>query len=208
MPQIEARRRRGGVRSYWPNPSVLMDTWFALPYGPLLIFAMRVVDVSMGTVRLILMVRGWRNGAATVSFFEVLVWIVAVGHAMRHLTSPYHLVGYAGGFATGTYVGVSVEHALALGQVAVRAILPNGDGGRVARALREAGYAVTEIDGRGREGPVDLVNIVVTRRNAEGVAVVIEEVAPRSFITVEEVRSARRGVLRPIVAAGRQHVRK
>lgn len=185
-----------------------MDVWFALPYGPILIFAMRVVDVSMGTVRLILMVRGWRKVAAAVSFFEVIVWIVAVGNAMQHLTSPYHLIGYAGGFATGTYVGVSVEHVLALGQVMVRAILPNGDGTRVAGALREEGYAVTEIEGRGREGPVDIVNIVVTRRNATNVAEVIEAEAPRSFITVEEVRTARRGMLRPAAAAGRQHVRK
>ncbi len=185
-----------------------MDAWFALPYGPVIIFAMRVVDVSMGAVRLILMVRGWRKVAAAVSFFEVFIWIVAVGNAMQHLTSPYHLVGYAGGFATGTYVGVSVERALALGQVVVRAILPNGDGGRVAGALRDAGYAVTEIDGRGREGPVDILNVVVTRRNAADVAEVVETTAPRSFLTVEEVRTARRGMLRPVAAGGRQQVRK
>ncbi len=185
-----------------------MDALFALPYGPLLIFAMRVVDVSMGAVRILLMVRGWRTVAAVVGFVEVLIWIVAVGNAMQHLTSPYHLVGYAGGFALGTYVGVAVEHMLALGQVVVRAIIPGGEGGATATTLRDNGYAVTEVDGRGRSGPVDIVNVVVGRRQASQVAEVIESTAPRSFITVEEVRSTRRGMLRPVAAKGRQQVRK
>jgi len=185
-----------------------MDAWFALPYGPLIIFAMRVVDVSMGSVRILLMVRGWRKVAAAVSFFEVIVWILAVGNAMQHLTSPYHLAGYAGGFATGTYVGVSVVHLLALGQVVVRAIIPNEEGGTTARTLRDNGFAVTEIEGQGRDGPVDIVNVVVGRRHASRVAEVIESTAPQSFITVEEVRTTRRGMLQPVAAEGRQQVRK
>lgn len=185
-----------------------MDALFALPYGPVVIFAMRVVDVSMGAVRLILMVRGWRKVAAGVGFVEVIIWIVAVGNALQHLTSVYHVVGYAGGFATGTYVGVSVEHALALGKVVVRAIISDGEGGATARALRDDGYAVTEVDGRGRDGPVDIVNVVVKRREAGRVAAVIEATAPASFITVEEIRSARRGMLPSGMAPGRPPLRK
>ena len=185
-----------------------MDALFALPYGPLVIFAMRVVDVSMGGVRILLMVRGWRKVAAAIGFAEVLVWIVAVGHAMQYLSSLYHLAGYAGGFAVGTYVGVSVVNALALGRVVVRAILPDGEGDATARALRDEGFAVTEVDGRGRDGPVDILNVVVSRRHASRVAEMVEATAPRSFITVEEVRTTRRGMLHPVGAEGRQQVRK
>lgn len=185
-----------------------MSTWFALPYGPFLIFAMRIVDVSMGSVRILLMVRGWRTVAAAIGFMEVIVWIVAVGHAMQHLTSPYHLVGYAGGFAVGTYVGVSVVHLLALGRVVVRAILPDDVGASTAAVLREEGYPVTEIRGRGRDGPVDIVNVVVGRRHASQVADLIETTAPKSFITVEEVRMTHRGVFPLVAPQGRQQVRK
>lgn len=174
-----------------------MDALFALPYGPLVIFAMRIVDVSLGTVRSIVMVRGQRGLAAAIGFFEVLVWIVAVGSALSYLQSPYHVIGYAGGFAAGTYVGIAAEHRLALGRVVVRAIIPDGDEGRTARALREAGYAVTEIDGRGREGPVGVLNAVVERKDATRVVEVIEGRATRSFITVEELRTIRGGMLRP-----------
>lgn len=181
-----------------------MDALFALPYGPLLIFAMRVVDVSMGAVRVVLVVRGSRKLAAAVGFVEVLLWIVAVGSAMQHLTSLYHLAGYAGGFATGTYAGVAVGSALPIGQVVVRAILPDGDGGTTAQALRERGYAVTEIDGRGQEGPVDILNAVVGRQEASQVADIVDAVASRSFITVEEVRTARQGAPRLLASGGAQ----
>lgn len=185
-----------------------MDALFALPYGPFVIFGMRIVDVSLGTVRLITMVRGRRTLAALISFVEVLVWILAVGKALQHLGSAYHVVGYAGGFAAGTYVGVTVERYLAFGTVLVRAILPDEADGSTARTLREHGYAVTEVDGRGREGPVDVLNMVVERREAPRVVDVIEGNAPRSFITVEGIRSTRRGMLQPFHSPPARLVRK
>lgn len=174
-----------------------METLFALPYGPVLIFALRIVDVSLGTVRLMITVRGHRGWAALAGFLEVLIWIVAVGSALQHLDSAYHVVAYAGGFATGNYVGIVLENALALGTVVVRAIIPNEDGGTTAQELRREGYTVTEVDGRGRDGPVDVLNIVVARRYAPSVIEAIEQQGPRSFITVEELRTTDRGSLRP-----------
>lgn len=173
-----------------------MESLFALPYGPFIIFLMRIVDVSLGTVRLLMMVRGRRLVASFVGFVEVIIWIVAVGNALHHLTSLYHVVGYAAGFGAGTYVGLTVERVLALGTVVVRAILPDEVEGRTVQALREEGYAVTEVDGRGRDGPVEILNTVVDRRDAPNVVAVIESQAPRSFITVEELRTAYRGTVR------------
>ena len=175
-----------------------MDAVFALPYGPLVIFALRIVDVSLGTVRLILMVRGRRELSAALGFVEVLVWIVAVGSALQHLGSPYHVVGYAGGFAAGTYVGMVVEDYLAVGTVVVRAIIPDEADGTTAAQLRARGFAVTELDGRGQSGSVDVLNVVVQRAEAPQVVEAVETEAPRAFITIEEVRSTRRGQLLPI----------
>jgi len=175
-----------------------MEAWFALPYGPFLIFALRIVDVSLGAVRMIVMVRGYRAAAALTGFLEVLVWIVAIGSALDNLGSVYHVVGYAAGFAAGSYVGVAVEEYLALGQVVVRAILPDEAGGQTAHRLRQEGYAVTELEGRGRDGPIDILNAVVSRRHASRVIDLVEAEAPRSFVTVEEIRSTRRGTVGPL----------
>ena len=174
-----------------------MASVFALPYGPFLLFALRIVDVSLGTLRTMIIVRGRRAAAAALGFVEVLVWVVAAGSALQHLDSVWHVVAYAGGFAAGNYVGILLEGGLALGTVVVRAIIPDEADGRTARRLRESGYSVTEIDGRGREGPVDVLNTVVARREAARVIETIETHAPRSFVTVEELRTTRRGTLRP-----------
>lgn len=178
-----------------------MEVLFALPYGPFVIFAMRVVDVSLGTMRLIVMVRGRRGVAAAIGFLEVLIWIVAVAQALQHLDSLYHVIGYAGRFAAGTYVGVAGENLIAPGKVVVRAIIPDEADGATAQALREDGYAVTEMDGRGREGPV-VLNTVVARKEAPRVVDAIEAHAPeahapRSFITIEELRTTYRGTIQP-----------
>jgi uncharacterized protein YebE (UPF0316 family) len=105
-----------------------------------------------------------RGLAAAIGFLEVLIWIVAVGHALQHLDSVYHVVAYAGGFAIGNYVGIVVENTLALGTVVVRAIIPDETDGATARVLREQGYVVTELEGRGRHGPVDVFTDPCTGR--------------------------------------------
>ena len=173
-----------------------MESLFALPYGPFVIFCMRVGDVSLGTIRLLLLVRGRRAFAALVGTVEVLIWIFAVGKALQHLASPFHVIGYAAGFGAGTFVGMALEDVLALGTVVVRAIIPDEADGSTARALRDQGYPVTQVDGRGREGAVEILNTVVERKDASDVIEAIEAHVPRSFITVEELRSTYRGTIR------------
>ena len=175
-----------------------MDAFFVLPYGPILIFALRIVDVSMGTLRIMVTVRGHRGLSTAIGFLEVLIWIVAVGSALQHLDSIYHVGAYAAGFAAGNYVGIVVENGLALGTVVVRAIIPDETDRGTARTLREEGYVVTELEGRGWDGPVDVLNIVVPRREAADVVSTIEAQVPRSFITVEELRTTHRGTIRPV----------
>lgn len=181
-----------------------MDVWLAAPIGALLIFLLRVVDVSMAMFRMILAVRGRRGTAAIIGFFEVLIWLVAVGQALSHLNSFFHVVAYAGGFAVGNYVGVSLEARFAIGVNVVRAICRvspkegGASGGRAAaRALRSEGFAVTEIQGRGRESEVEILNVVVPRKRVPYVLSLIGKHDPEAFVSVEEVRSTRGGYIRP-----------
>jgi uncharacterized protein YebE (UPF0316 family) len=181
-----------------------LDVWFAAPIGALLIFLLRIVDVSMAMIRMILAVRGKRGLAAIIGFFEVLIWIVAVGQALQHVHSLLHLVGYAGGFAMGNYVGVWLEGRFAIGVNVVQAVCrvnPDADGkggGKAAAAaLRGAGFAVTEIQGRGRESDVEILNVVVPRKSVPRVLSLIGDSDPDAFVSVEEVRTTRGGYVRP-----------
>ncbi len=154
------------------------------PWGPAIIFCLRVVDVSMATVRVIMLVRGPRVLAPIIGFFEVLIWIVAVGSAIRNLTSPLHVLGYAGGYATGTAVGMWVEGKLALGWGVVR-VFARGSEDRIAGTLRDRGFAVTEMRGRGRSGEVGVLYAVMRRREIPHVLAAIETEDPSSFVTVQ-----------------------
>lgn len=163
------------------------------PWGPLVIFGLRIVDVSMGTTRFLLVTRGARLPASVLGFFEILVWIVAAGAAVRNLASPWHVVGYAAGFAAGTAVGMWLEEKLALGTATVQAFCrdPRPD---VGRALREAGFGVTEVEGEGLEGRVDIISTVVRRRQVPRVLQTVEAADPGAFIAVYETQ-VRRGWL-------------
>lgn len=162
------------------------------PWGPLLIFGLRVVDVSMGTMRTLLLVRGRRVAAPVLSFFEILIWLVAAGAAIRSLSSPLHAVAYAGGFACGTAVGLWVEESLALGIATVQAFT-RGAAEPLAARLREDGYGVTEVAGEGQEGRVSILSTVVRRRHVDDVVAAIEAVDADAFVTVYEDTRARRG---------------
>ncbi len=181
-----------------------MEELLAAPIGALIIFGLRIVDVSMAVFRMILAVRGQRGTAAMIGFFEVLIWLVAVGHALNHLDSVYHVVGYAGGFAAGNYVGVWLEGRFAIGVNVIRAIFsvpeqsPQASAGRrTAKALRREGFAVTELQGHGRESAVDILNVVVPRKSVPHVLALINEHDAEAFVSVEEVRSTRGGYIRP-----------
>jgi uncharacterized protein YebE (UPF0316 family) len=169
-----------------------MDELFGGPWGPLLIFGLRIIDVSLSTLRMLMIMRGRKLIAPMIGVVEVLVWIFAVGNAIRYLESPLHLAGYAGGFATGNYVGLKVEEKLALGTAAVR-ILSRHGGVEIAEALRERGFGVTEFAGHGREGTVEMVYAVVRRRELRSVFEQVRIWDPDAFVTVEEPKAIQRG---------------
>ena len=168
----------------------------ASPYAPLVIFCMRVTDVTLDTLRVLLMVRNAKWQVPLIGFVQVTIWVIAVTAVVQNLHSPLHLIGYSGGFATGNYVGMLVEERLALGLAAVNTLVRNG-AGETATALREQGFAVTVMDGRGKDGPVEILYSVISRRKVAAYISVVERVAPRSFLVVDEPRTVRGGSFFP-----------
>ena len=159
-----------------------------------MIFGLRIVDVSLATLRMLLSVRGVKYAAPFIGFFEVIVWVTAVGTVIRHLDSPLHLIGYAAGFATGNLVGLTIEERLAIGMASIRVISRHG-GVELAESMRELGFGVTEFSGQGREGHVEVVDAVVRRRDIPQAMKVIDYWDPEAFVTVQEPRAIRRGWL-------------
>jgi uncharacterized protein YebE (UPF0316 family) len=169
-----------------------MDALFAGPWGPVVIFLLRIVDVSLSTLRILLSVRNQRALVPVIGFIEVSIWIFAVGNAIRHLDSPLHVLGYAAGFSSGTMVGIWIEEKLAMGLATMRIITRRTEAG-LADRLRALGCGVTEFAGQGREGRVEVIYTVVQRRRIPAVLSEVDRWDPGAFVTVEEPREIRRG---------------
>jgi uncharacterized protein YebE (UPF0316 family) len=160
---------------------------------PLFIFLARVADVSMGTVRVIFIARGMRLLAPLLGFFEVLIWLLAIGQIMQNLTNFVSYLAYAGGFAAGTFIGIYIENRLSLGVVIIR-IITQQDASALVDWLRAAHYGVTTIDAQGTKGPVKIIFTVIKRRDISSVAAKIQEFNPHAFYSVEDVRFVSEGI--------------
>ena len=162
--------------------------------GALLIFILRVLGVTLSTVRLLLMTRGMKVISSVLGFFEVLVYALAIGKVVQDLNNLPYLMSYCLGFSVGTLLGMWLEGRMAIGFATLWVISP-GQSHEVAEAIRAAGYGATESIARGKDGIVGTVKVVVRRRDVETVCTTVRSIAPDAFVTVEETRRVQRGYL-------------
>lgn len=175
----------------------LSGSWvFAWVVVPILIFAARVCDVTVGTIRIISIGRGNRIAAPLLGFFEVLVWLLAIRQIMENLTNPLYYLAYAGGFAAGTFVGMSIEERLAVGVRLLR-VVTREDARELIGHLVSAGYGATTVKGRGATGEVDVIYVVVRRADMESVLKAVQRLNPNAFYWIEDVRFVSEGVFPP-----------
>ncbi len=167
--------------------------WYGWGFLPLLVFFARVIDVTLGTLRIIFISRGKRYLAPLLGFVEVFIWVAVISQLVHGANNVVAYFAYATGFATGNYIGMLIEDRLAIGTLVVRIILPN-DAVNLVGHLRTAGYGVTSVDADGASGAVKLIYTIVMRRDLANVAAIIRQSYPHAFFTVEELRSAQEGI--------------
>lgn len=159
------------------------------------IFALRVCDMSLDTIRVLFVVRGRKGLAWVLGFFQSLIFVVAIGTVLADLKNPLNILGYAAGFATGNVLGMYIEERLAIGHIHIAIVSPTR-GSIVSERLRNDGFAVTEISARGRSGTVNMLHCDVLRKDLDRVETIILEEDPDAFVTAEDVRPVRRGFWR------------
>lgn len=184
------------LHTYWPVLGISA-----------LIFLARIADVGLGTLRSVCVINGRRTAAWWLGFFEVLIWVVAVSKVIQHVhEAPAYAVAFALGAATGNYLGITVERHIAFGQQIVRIFTRKG--AEMAAALREAGYRVTEIDGRGKNGPVELLFIEVKRREAMSVAEAARKIDSECYFIVDDIRMTSAAYVRHFQPTGWRSILK
>jgi uncharacterized protein YebE (UPF0316 family) len=189
-----------------------MNTWLtALSHSPyldylvlpLFICCLRICDVSLDTLRIIFMTKGFKRLAPIIGFFEVLIWIVAITRIMQHLNSWVCYVAYAGGFAMGNYVGMLLDEKLAIGHQLIR-VITRVDASALTTALRAAGYGLTASKATGMQGEVGLLFIIVNRKNHKHALEIIQQHNPNAFFTIENIHFVNRPLEKRILAQPRE----
>jgi len=160
---------------------------------PIIIFCGRIVDVSLGTLRIIFVSKGEKYKAPIIGFFEVLIWIVVISEIFTRANSILAYVSYAAGYATGNFVGIIIEQRIAFGVLLVRIFTQKNGSGMVSR-LSQSGYGATTISGQGSQVPIDIVETVIERKAMKSVERIMAEYDPDAFYVVEDVRSKRKGI--------------
>lgn len=160
--------------------------------GYLLIFLARLTDVSMATIRMIMVVRGKRVIAACIGFVEVTIYVLAIGKVLSGMNNPFNVLAYASGFATGNYVGIFLEEKMALGSI-IAQVISDCDVERLVEKLRENGFGVTVVEGYGREGIRHLLNVSLQRKHLSRLYKVLDEHDNKAFVTVTDARAIRGG---------------
>ncbi len=169
---------------------------FTLGLMPLLIFLARICDVSIGTIRIIFVSKGNRNIAPILGFFEVLIWITAISKIMQNLDNYVNYVAYAAGFATGNFIGMIIEEKLAMGIQLIR-IITHHNGPELVLGLNSKGYGATSVEARGAKEKVNLIYTIVQRNELARVIEIIDEINPKAFYTIEDVRAVNEGIFMP-----------
>ncbi|MFH1064448.1 MAG: DUF5698 domain-containing protein [Candidatus Woesearchaeota archaeon] len=159
-------------------------TWLLIP---LLIFFARIIDVSMGTIRMIFIARGLKFLAPLLGFFEVIIWLMAIRQILLNLSNVMSYIAYGAGFAAGTYIGIVLEERLAVGRVAVR-VVASKDASKLASALDKEGFTGSVSKADGPSGKVKIIFVVIERVDIWKMVELIKQYNPDAFYSVEDVR--------------------
>lgn len=172
------------------------DTWvFTWVFLPALIFLARILDQSIGTLRLIFLSKGMKYIAPFLGFFEVIIWLLAVGQIMQHLDNWLCYVAYGAGFAMGNFIGIILEERLSIGTSIIRVIL-SSESPELIAALKSQNFGLTILDADGAKGKVKILFSIIRRKEIAVFLNTLHTYHPNAFYTIEDVKDAKEGVFK------------
>ncbi len=176
----------------------ISDSWFfTWVMLPALIFFARILDQSIGTMRLIFLSKGMKYIAPFLGFFEVIIWLLAVGQIMQHLDNWVCYVAYGAGFAMGNFIGITLEERLSIGTSIIRVILTS-ESPELISALKSHNFGLTILDAEGAKGKVKILFSIIRRKEIMLFLKTLHVYHPTAFYTIEDVKAAKEGVFKHV----------
>jgi len=160
---------------------------------PLIIFVGRIIDVTLGTLRIIFVSKGAKNIAPVIGFVEVFIWIVVISQILTRANDLVSYLSYAAGYATGNYVGILIENRIAYGIVLCR-IYTQKSGRELVQMLNKMNIGATLTHGTGSTNEVDIIETVVDRKEMKTLERTLNNFDTNIFYVVEDVRTKQNGI--------------
>ena len=164
----------------------MCDLHFLIGY--LIVFVARCLDISLATIRILMILHGQRFYAAVIGFFESLIFISVLTYILQGLNDIPSLFFYALGFATGNYLGIFVEEKVAIGCANIQ-VISRTNPERLIDEIRQKGFGVTVVDGHGREGTIrKIIHVLIKRKDMKVLMDLIEQIDDHAFVTVLDTK--------------------
>lgn len=178
---------------------VIVDFFTAAPWWELILICFaKIIEVTIGTMRIILISKGYRKPGTMLAIFEILLWVFVASTVISGiLEAPIKGVVYSIGFAVGVYIGSLLEGRLAIGRMIIHVITSVESAPIIATALRAEGHGVTEISAKGKQSERIVLMILVNRKNRPRVMKLVEQMDPKAVIAANEVSVIQGGFVSP-----------
>ncbi|HZH71554.1 MAG TPA: DUF2179 domain-containing protein [Mariniphaga sp.] len=178
------------------------STFFTYVLIPFLIFIARILDVTIGTIRIVMVSKGQKLWAPLLGFFEILIWLIAISRIFQNLDNWMNYFAYASGFAAGNYIGLILEERLAMGIVKIQIITRKSADDLIVN-LKNAGYGITHHEARGGKENVSIIYSIIKRTEIQKVENIVKETNPKAFYSIEDVKSVSHGIF-PVKTVARR----
>lgn len=177
---------------YYQNFTLFKSMVIETVLWPIIIFFAITVAVSIGTLRLILMVRGKRFLAITIGFFEASIGIAAITKIIRDVSDIYSILAYGAGFAVGLFIGMVISDKISRNIMSTN-IISNKPHNEIEKLLRDNGYGVTSFCGNGKDGNFKILNVICRSNKLAKINKIACSEDPKAFIVTHRLEGLRGG---------------
>jgi uncharacterized protein YebE (UPF0316 family) len=161
----------------------------------LVIFVGRIIDVSLGTIRVNMIVRRKKTLAAIVGFFEVTIFISIIVRIIKDIDNIYGILAYGAGFAAGTVLGIIISEKLSRDLISTN-IISRGYNEEIKKLISSEGYGFTCYKGAGMQGRVEIINVVCSHSSLNRLHNLVHLKDPSAFVASYMLDKMRGGFIR------------
>ena len=155
----------------------------------LIVCAAKIVEITIQSLKTCMMVKGQRLKAAGLGFIECAIWGLVISTIISTLgDNLFLLLFYCVGYATGLFLGSTIEGKIALGTSNLELIASDASTKKITEYLKERGMGYTVLEGHGSKDKMNMIFIVLPRKETQKTLREIRSICENKvFVVASEV---------------------